>query len=115
MKLQLDGQHLRLRIDESELAALRAGATLENVTTLGVHPWRQTLRQTGAIAPVLEADTGSCAIGIPKSLIDAYAARLPCREGLSLSLQPTVGAPLDVVLEVDVRDSVRTRGPRRKS
>jgi hypothetical protein len=115
MKLQLQGQHLRLRIDESELAALRAGGTLENLTNFGVHAWRQTLRQTDTTDPVLEASAGCCAIEIPKPLIDAYAARLPCREGLSLSLHPIVGAMLDVVLEVDVRDSVRTRGPRRES
>jgi len=113
MKLQLQGQHLRLRIDESELAALRAGGTLENATTFGAHTWRQTLRQTDALAAVLDAGAGSCAIEIPKSLIDAYAARLPCREGLSLSMQPAVGRVLDFVLEVDVRDSIRTRGPRR--
>src|SRR4051812_30172714 len=113
MKVQLQRQHLRLRIDESELAALRSGGTLENVSTFGVHAWRQTLRQTNATAPALDSNLGCCAIELPKSLIDAYAARLPCRVGLSLSLQPAVGPMLGIVLEVDVRDSVRTRGPRR--
>jgi hypothetical protein len=115
MKLQLQGQHLRLRIDESELAALRAGGTLVNVSTFGLHAWRQTLRQSDAIVATLHAESGDCAIEIPKTQVDAYAARLPCREGLSLQLQPADGPPLDVVLEVDVRDSVRTRGPRRQS
>jgi hypothetical protein len=115
MKLQLQGQHLRLRIDESELTVLRAGGTLENATVFGVHAWRQTLRQTDATDPALDADAGCCLIGIPKSLIDAYAARLPCREGLGLSLRTTGGPALEIVLEVDVRDSVRTRGPRRGS
>ena len=113
MKLQLQGQHLRLRIDESEFSVLRAGATLDNTTTLGTCAWRQTLCQADAVAPALHATGGHCAIAIPKHLIDAYAARLPCRDGLSMRVQPAGGQALDLVLEVDVRDSIRTRGPRR--
>jgi len=113
MKLQLQGQHLRLRIDESEFSALRAGAMLENTTALGPCAWRQTLSQTDALTPALDAVVNHCAIAIPKHLIDAYAARLPCRDGLSMRVQPAGGPALDLVLEVDVRDSIRTRGPRR--
>ena len=112
MKVQLQGQHLRLRIDEAELAVLRDGGTLENVTRFGAHEWRQTLRQGDATDSALQADAGCCAIEIPKRLVDAYAARLPCREGLAVSLQPTLGPVLRVDLEVDVRDSVRARRPR---
>lgn len=114
MKLQLQGQHLRVRIDESELAALRAGTTLENVTGFGFCAWRQGLRQTGADGPTLDIDGANWAIGIPKPLIDAYASGLPCRDGLVLALQPADGQALEVVLEVDVRDSIRARGPRRR-
>ena len=113
MKVQLQGQHLRLRIDESELAALRTGTVLENVTRLGAITWRQTLRQTNAMGPALDAKADACAIGIPRSLVDDYAARLPCREGLRLLLQSAEGVAIDFMLEVDVRDSIRTRGPKR--
>jgi len=116
MKVQLHGQHLRLRIDESELAALRAGAALENVTIVGAYAWRQVLRQGNAAdAPLLLVDANECAIAIPKVLIDAYADRLPCREGLVVSVPAADGSVLEVALEVDVRDSVRARGPHRKS
>jgi hypothetical protein len=113
MKLQLQGQHLRLRIDESEFSALRAGATLENTTALGTCAWRQSVCQADAIGPAVHAAGDHLAIAIPKQLLDAYAARLPCRDGLSMRVQPAAGPALDVVLEVDVRDSIRARGPRR--
>jgi len=116
MKVQLHGQHLRLRIDESELAALRAGAALENVTVVGARAWRQVLRQgSAADAPMLLVDANECAITIPRALIDTYAGRLPCREGLVVAIRAAEGSVLEVALEVDVRDSVRARGPHRKS
>ena len=34
MKIQLQGQSLRLRIDESELARLQVGESIENLTRL---------------------------------------------------------------------------------
>lgn len=115
MKLQIHGQHLRLRIDESELAALRAGATLENATQLGTIAWRQSLRLIEAGDASLRGGAGECAIEIPGRLVEAYAARLPCREGLALSLRAEAGPAIDFVLEVDVRDSVRQRGSLRRS
>ena len=110
MKLQLQGQHLRVRITEAELAELRAGVTLENITRLGPDAaWRQSLRQTDADAPELRSAGGHCVIGIPANMIEAYAQRLPCRDGLALHLQTGTEA-VELVFEVDVRDSVRTRG-----
>ena len=114
MKLQIHGQHLRLRIEESELAALRDGATLENATSLGAVAWRLRLRLTEADHASLRA-AGECAIEIPGRLVEAYAARLPCREGLALSLRAEGWPAIDVVHEVDIRDSVRSRGAVRRS
>jgi hypothetical protein len=115
MKLQVQGQHLRLRIGESELSALRDGATLENATCLGAIAWRLSLRLTDAEHASLRSGAGECAIEIPGRLVAAYAARLPCREGLALTLPAEGGPAIDVVLEVDVRDSVRNRGAARRS
>ena len=43
-----------------------------------------------------------------------YVARLPCREGLRIEF-PLDGADrLTLDIEVDVRDSVRSRGPGRR-
>jgi len=115
MKLQLHGQYLRLRIDESELAALRGGSTLENATRLGTVGWRQSLRLTQADEASLQVGIGECTIEIPQRLVETYAARLPCREGLALSLRAEGGPAVDFVLEVDIRDSVRSRGAVRRS
>jgi hypothetical protein len=115
MKVQIDGQHLRLRIDEAELAALRDGATLENTTRLGDVAWRQRLRLTDAGEPLLQTSAGNWVVEIPRPMLEAYAARLPCREGLALPLRSGGGPAIELVLEVDVRDSVRRRGAIRRS
>ena len=115
MKLQVHGQHLRLRIDEAELAILRNGGTLENSTCVGAVAWRHNLHLTDARDPSLDATAGDCVIRVPASLVEAYAARLPCRDGLALTLQPSDGPAIELVLEVDVRDSVRSRGAVRRS
>jgi len=115
MKLQIQGQHLRLRIDELELAALRDGATLENTTCFGAVAWRLSLRLTKADHTSLRTGVDECALEIPGRLVEAYAAGLPCREGLALSLRAEGGPPIAVTLEVDIRDSVRSRGAVRRS
>jgi hypothetical protein len=113
MKLQLQGQRLRLRIDESELTALREDAVLENTTMFGTCAWQLRLHLAGNADPALQAEGGHCTIAIPRHLVEAYAARLPCRDGLSLQVQPAEGRAVELVFEVDVRDSLRTRGLRR--
>lgn len=113
MKLQLSGQHLRVRIDETELAALQAGLPVENTTRLDSLAWQHTVHAVDGVAATLRAESGASVIGIPRAMLDGYAARLPCRDGLELSLQPADGPALAMVLEVDVRDSIRRRGPRK--
>ena len=108
MRVQLQGQSLRLRIDEAELASLLAGGTVENairwpdgcderqqLTLAAQHGWRR--RDDGWRMELAEA------------LVRELAARLPSRDGLSFAL-PTLGDDaLDVLFDVDVRDSVRQR------
>lgn len=109
MKVQLLGQSLRLRLDEDELAALLAGAVVANETALAGAALRQTLR-LGPGGPAVEAAPGDWAFTLPEAEVRAYAARLPSREGLAFRLGEG-GAALALAFEVDVRDSVRRRGP----
>lgn len=110
MKAQLEGQQLRLRIDESEFAALREGERVFNETlladTLG---WNQSVIAVEGAEPSWSADRGGAVLAVPLSDLDGYAARLPSRVGLDYRFALAVGLELAVSLQVDVRDSVRQR------
>lgn len=117
MKVQLQRQRLRLRIDERQLAVLRAGQAVENLTRLapGI-TCRQVVTLGHEAAACMEVSPEAWVLRVPRTALEAYAARLPCRDGLELVLPAGDGEVLQVSFEVDVRDSVRSRGPgRRKS
>ncbi|MGO4700617.1 hypothetical protein [Dyella sp. 2RAB6] len=108
MKVQLQGQTLRLRIDEAELAQLLGGATVGNRTqwpdgklesqqlVLGdAHGWQRRADGWQVILSDAEARV--------------FAARLPSRDGLEIALPVPGGEPLQLLFDVDVRDSVRHR------
>lgn len=115
MKLQLQGQRMRLRLDEAELARLLAGETIVNATELGMGTrFRQALRLHAATQPTLKATPGEWRVGVPDALVREYVQRLPCREALEFALSCDDGAVVSLHLEVDVRDSLQVRGARRR-
>ena len=117
MKLQVGGQHWRVRINEDELTRLRDGQPLVSTSTL---PGNAVLRFELELVPGSQAsvasDGGSWKISLPTASVDAYVQRLPCRDGVEFTFPVTGDAALELVFEVDVRDSVRRRGvvPRRR-
>lgn len=115
MKVQIQSQSLRLRIDEGELARLLAGEVLENQTWLGTPGALSQRLQLHDMAEVLlDGDTHALTIRLPREDVLALQARLPCRDGLSFVL-PTQALPLQLQFDVDVRDSVRQRGVQRRN
>lgn len=105
MKVQMQGQALRFRIDEAELAALLAGAETVNRSVLpggGTFVQALTLAERGGAA--LECASGHWHLRLPRAEVEAYIGRLPCREGLEFRLER-----VQLTFEVDVRDSVRKR------
>jgi hypothetical protein len=110
MKLQINTQRLRLRIDEDEFGRLRQGEALCSETWLpgqaGVFRW--SLRQGDQ--PLMVADRGSWRFVLPEASIDDYAKQLPRRKGLEFFLTTETGVEVVLSFEVDVRDSVRRRG-----
>lgn len=116
MKLQIEGQKLRIRIDEHELRRLRDGHVLSSVTVL---PADAAFRCLLELHPDKDASMTVYAdrwqVALPAAAVDAYVAR-PCRDGLAFPLPTTnTGEPLTLLFDVDVRDSVRQRGaPRRR-
>ena len=115
MKVQLQEQTLRLRLDEAELAALQAGQAVGNRTRLLPDcVFSVRIHLTAVDESAMHALAGDIWVGLPRSLLAPYVARLPCREGLRIEF-PLDGADrLTLDIEVDVRDSVRSRGPGRR-
>lgn len=114
MKVQLHGQSVRLRIDESELAQMFEGGRVENLTQVAGACMRQLVRVGGERPVLLVLADGWC-LEIPAGQLVEYAARLPCRDGLAFSFASTQYDATRFVLEVDVRDSAKVRGRRRTS
>lgn len=112
MKLQIQGQSLRFRSDEAELTQLFESGCLENRLCL---PDGSELRQTLTLAAQDTASFAASAshwqVTLPRAVLAAYRERLPSREGVQFLLPSlTEGqAPLRLIFEVDVRDSVRLR------
>jgi len=116
MKLQIQGQRLRFRLDEAELARLLAGESIANATDLGLGTgFCQWLGLHPDPAPRLKTAPGEWRLWLPESAVRDYVARLPCREALGFELTlDDSSAVLSLRFEVDVRDSLQVRGAQRR-
>lgn len=116
MKVQLQDQAMRLRLDEAELAQLRAGESVENLTRFGGNGgWGTAVSLHGGDQAVLLDGGTYCRLVLPREAVEALAGRLPCRDGLAFPLYLDDGTTLQLQFDVDVRDSVRQRGVSRRS
>ncbi|WP_449466728.1 DUF7009 family protein [Stenotrophomonas humi] len=115
MKIQLQQQSVRLRIDEGELAQLLEGETLHSSTQLGAASvWSMVLRLQADECVSVTAASEAVLIQLPYEAVQVLAGRLPCRDGLAWEVDAG-GAALQLQFDVDVRDSMRQRGPRRRT
>ncbi|GAB2561041.1 hypothetical protein ISP15_15780 [Dyella jejuensis] len=108
MRVQLEGQALRLRIDETELTRLLAGDAVENRTQL---PDGQVEAQQVRLASCIawRRHQAGWRIELPEAQVRALSERLPSRDGLQFELAVTDGHALQLLFDVDVRDSARKR------
>jgi uncharacterized protein YhdP len=108
MRVQMEGQTLRLRVNEAELAQLLAGDTSENRTVL---PDGRTHVQCIRLADSLTWRHADDAwnIDLPRADVYALSQRLPSRDGLRFHFQSSASQALEVLFDVDVRDSARRR------
>ncbi|RUL78163.1 hypothetical protein [Dyella choica] len=108
MRVQLEGQSLRLRIDEDELARLLDGGSADNRTSLpDGHVQMQQLSLSSRID--WRRQNRVWHISLPETDVRALSERLPTRDGLQYSLSTPSGETLQLVFDVDVRDSARKR------
>ena len=110
MKLQIEGQKLRVRIGEDELAHLLTGQPVV-LRTRFTHTMSLscTLRAVAGAAARFSGHPDAWLIDLPETSVREHAATLPTREGLTFELESGDGKPLTLLFDVDVRDSVRHR------
>lgn len=106
MKLQLDGREIRLRLSEAELARLEADGAVQQawpcpdgsdarcVLALAADP-----AESRCMGPL-----GDLRVEVPRTAFLAFAAERPRRDGFGFAC-----GPLQVTVQVDVRDSHRQR------
>jgi hypothetical protein len=110
MKLQLESQHLRVRINEDELSSLLNGETVVAVTWLtDAFAHRATLRLGPVDKPGLDGKADDWLLTLPVRDVSELSARLPTREGLHYQLSGARAGALDLLFDVDVRDSTKRR------
>ncbi len=113
MKLQIQTQSLRLRVDEAELAQLLAGQALGvDVRSAGQAVFQLRLALAESLSLQIGADW---TLHLPEAELRAYVATLPRRDALAFDLASGEEEPLRLDFEVDVRDSLQVRGPRRRA
>lgn len=108
MRVQLEGQSLRLRINEDELTQLLGGGAVDNRTDL---PDGHVEIQQVSLAPRIawQREHTVWHISLPEVDVRALSQRLPSRDGLQFSLSTPGGETLLIMFDVDVRDSARKR------
>ena len=116
MKVQLEGQQWRIRIDEDELARLlvREAVTLA-CDAAGRFRLHAAVRLHGGSDATLEGDAAHWTPALPEAPVRDLAGRLPTRDGLTFELPgATPAAAVQVRFDVDVRDSARRLKAARK-
>lgn len=114
MKIQMQEQSVRLRIDETELAHLLDQGWIENLTWLSHEVVCRQRMEVVDTELELQGDAAAWCLRIPRRQLADYVARLPCRDGLEWDLPIGPRRSVQICFEVDVRDSVRKRGAQRR-
>lgn len=113
MKLQIESQQLRFRIGEVELVRLLDGLSLCDETRVGATERQQRrLRLHDATEAELDWHAAELELRLPRAAVAVYVQGLPRRDGLAFAIGQGEHA-VTVEFEVDVRDSVRARMPRK--
>lgn len=110
MKLQVQGQSVRIRLSEDELAALLSEGQYSDVTSLGsLGGWQRSVMLVPSLAGGLAIEGRTWSLHVPRAAFEAFAGQRPRRDGFVLPGGDCAG--LEITIEVDVRDS-RRRMPR---
>lgn len=114
MKIQIQSGQWRLRVDEDELLELLAGKDLGSHCELpGDQHLGFNLRLVPGDAAHVQRTRDLWRINLSQAPVAALQARLPDRAGVTFDLTTVSGAPFQLCLQVDVKDSLKRRRPDR--
>ncbi len=104
MKLQVQGQSVRVRLTEDELESLFVTGRCCDVTDFGpLGRWQRLVILVPSTMGGIAVDGETCSLQIPRVAFEAFAGQRPRRDGFSLPAAESAG--LNITIEVDVRDS----------
>lgn len=110
MKFQFNDQQLRVRTNESELEQLLNGEAITSQTRFAeAFEIRVDLQLVDASVAKVSGHADHWCIDVPEAATRELAARLPTRQGLRFELATTGVEMLELLFDVDVRDSTRRR------
>ncbi len=108
MRVQHQGQKLRLRINEDELQDLLAGQTLAN-RTCWPDDTASAQRLTLGEANGWRRDSDGWTVSLAEAPVRELASRLPSKDGIEFELDAGGAKPLHVLFDIDAKDSARRR------
>ncbi|URX64414.1 hypothetical protein KR767_10365 [Luteibacter anthropi] len=110
MRVQLEDDTIRVRIDEDELAELLDDVALLGSTAFGkAFTMRYAIDATGRDTCVLDGTAHEWTLEIPRVQLLALKERLPSKDGLVFDIPGLDTVATKVLFDVDVKDSLRRR------
>ncbi|WP_213949701.1 hypothetical protein [Luteibacter sp. dw_328] len=110
MRVQLENDTVRVRIDEDELGELLGNIALLGSTAFGkAFVMRYSVDATEAASCTLEGNAHEWRLKVPVTELAALQSRLPSKEGLVFDIPGYDTVATTVRFDVDVKDSLRRR------
>ncbi|KJV37255.1 hypothetical protein [Luteibacter yeojuensis] len=110
MRVQLENDTIRVRIDEDELGELLDDVALLGSTAFGrAFTMRYAIDATGSGLCTLDGDAHEWRLEVPRARLLELKARLPSKDGLLFDIPGLDTVATTVLLDVDVKDSLKRR------
>lgn len=110
MRVQLENDTIRVRINEDELIELLDNVALLGSTAFGkAFTMRYAIDATERDACVLAGTAHEWRLEVPRVQLLALRERLPSKDGLVFDIPGLNTAATKVLFDVDVKDSLRRR------
>ncbi|UPG85178.1 hypothetical protein L2Y94_17985 [Luteibacter aegosomatis] len=109
MRVQLENDTIRIRVDEDELAELLGDVALLGSTAFGrAFTMRYAIDATdGEVS--LDGSAHEWRLEVPRAQLLELKSRLPSKDGLVFEISGNNTAATRVLFDVDVKDSLRRR------
>ncbi|KAF1003595.1 MAG: hypothetical protein GAK28_04574 [Luteibacter sp.] len=110
MRVQLENDTIRVRIDEDELGELLDNVALLGSTAFGkAFTMRYAIDATERDACVLDGNAHEWRLEVPRTQLLDLKARLPSKDGLIFDIPGLDTVATKVLFDVDVKDSLKRR------